>query len=71
MITVAVTLAPDELIACARAFRLLLEGVMVKVEPSTVKVSEVAEVIDCEEGFCTAGRPVLLSAVVAAPGLTT
>ena len=47
---VAVTFAPEELMASARAFSVLAEGVIVTGVPSTVSVNEVAVVMDCVEG---------------------
>ena len=47
---VAETFAPEELMASARALRVLAEGVTVKGVPSTVSVNEVAAEMDCVEG---------------------
>ena len=47
---VAVTFAPEELMASARALRVLADGVMVTGVPPTVSVNEVAAVMDCVEG---------------------
>jgi hypothetical protein len=68
---VAVTFAPEALIASTKALRLFPVGVMVTGVPATVSVNELAEVMDCVDGSCTAGRLLLLSALVGAPALIT
>jgi hypothetical protein len=50
LMMVAVTFAPEELMASARALSVLLDGVTVNGVPATVSVNEAAAEMDCVEG---------------------
>ena len=71
MTRVAFTPAPDELIACASAFRVFADGLMVKVELPTVRVKLEDELIEVLDGSATVGRVELLTVVVGDPALIT
>ena len=66
---VALTPAFEELTACARAFSVFADGVMVVLVPFTLSVKLPDVLIDVVAGSATVGSVALLSVVVDEPGL--